>query len=348
MKNLKHYQKTVSGLAVLSMSVIALPAYASETLTMQNFIGTVTINTQPNADLQVTDSDKKTVSISEMSGGLIIDGNIKDPNSDDCAGYYGKYSVSWFKKPEKTGQMGGYKNLLDYPNLIISGPEDLNLVIENSIPFMTVGNIGSLDAKFESCGKFKAGDVSGPTNLQIKGSADVVLGNIQDFDLSLKGSGDVETGNAAKITLNLMGSGNIEMADVGTAQIKSVGSGDIEIDMIRGDVQYETRGSGDFEAGDITGNLNLKSRGSGDFSADSVSGRYMSIESRGSGSVDIDGGDVETLFVTVSGSGDIRFDGTAVNAELKASGSSEIYVDRITGDLSQSNTGSSDIEIGDR
>jgi len=339
--------KVILGTSVL-VSFSATQAFADETLTIENFIGTINVQTAGGDTLRVTESrNDKSLDVSARSGSMKIDGNIDKPNGDDCEGYYGRYNISVFSKKEKSGQFGGYKDLESYPVLTISAPDDLNLIIKNSIPFITLGDMGSLDASLKSCGELNTGNLSGNARLSIKGSADANFGDIQDLDLMIKGSGDVDAGNAGNIKIDLTGSGDVELGDIKSADIRSVGSGDVEIRDMSGPLRYISRGSGDFDANDVSGDLVYNGRGSGDFSVKSVTGN-MSIQSRGSSRVEIDGGTVQKLIITAAGSGDVRFEGTAENAELFASGSSDIYVERVTGQVSKRETGSAEVKISNR
>lgn len=342
------YKKPLSFVTILlafTASAAISPAFANETLLIENFIGTIKVETREGAPLRVTQSQNdKALRVYEQDGSLRLDGGIAKPNGEDCEGHYGRYNVSWFNKKEKSGQFGGYANLDTFPIMTISAPDDVDVIIKNSIPFMTIGNMGALDVNLNYCGNLDIGDLSGNARVSIKGESDVTFGDIQNLDLSIKGSGDVTAGNADVVTIDLKGSGDIDLKDITAADIKSVGSGDIEIEKIRGPLVYISHGSGDFEADDILEGVVFEGHGSGDFSADSVSGD-VSIQSRGSSSVDIDDGRVGTLLVSTSGSGDVEIDAIAENAELFASGSCSIYVRRVKGNTSMRGSGSSNIKV---
>ena len=331
-----------------AVSAAANSAFANETLTIENFIGTINVETSEGAPLSVTKSQNgNTVTVSESSGRLRLDGGVAKPDGKDCEGHYGRYNVSFFSKKEKSGQFGGYKNLETYPVITVSAPSNVDVVIKNSIPFMTIGDIGALNATLNSCGNLDFGNLSGDARISIMGSADFTLGDIQNLELNIKGSGDVKAGNAGIVTIDLKGSGDVDLQDITAADIKSVGSGDVEIEQIKGPLVYVGRGSGDFEAVDILEGLVFEGRGSGDFSAERVTGD-VSIQSGGSSRVDIGDGSIGKLLVTTRGSGDVDIDAIAESAELFASGSGDIFVESVKGDLSMREAGSADIRVENR
>lgn len=329
-------------------SAAANSAFANETLTIENFIGTINIETSEGAPLRIIKSQNgDTVTVSESSGRLILDGGVAKPDGKDCEGHYGRYNVSFFSKKEKSGQFGGYKNLETYPVITVSAPDDVDVFIKNSIPFMTIGDMGALNATLNSCGNLDFGNLSGEARISIMGSADFTLDDIQNLDLTIKGSGDVKAGNAGIVTIDLKGSGDVDLQDITAVDIKSVGSGDVEIGQIRGPLVYVGHGSGDFEAVEILEGLVYEGRGSGDFSAESVTGD-VSIQSRGSSSVDIGDGSIGKLLVTTRGSGEVDIDAIVESAELFASGSGDISVKRVNGNVSMREAGSADIRVENR
>lgn len=333
---------------ILSVSLTAFmttPAFAdNNTLTIENFVGKITI--ENGSKLKVTHkSNSRNVDFDTSGDSLTIDGGISEPDGNDCVGYYGRGSWSFFSKKEKTGNFGGYENLDDYPELTIAAPEDVRLVITNSIPFGSVSDVSAANIKMSYCGNLKMSNINGPADIDIRGSGDISAGNIENIDASIKGSGDFEFENTKNAVISVRGSGDVEFNDADNADIKVSGSGDIEMGDIAKTLNIESAGSGDVSAGDVGEELIYKGRGSGDFELDSVSGT-AEIHVSGSGDVDIRDGDVETLIIKATDASDVRFDGTAINAELTASGASDIYVNEVSGKSDTRETGSADINIG--
>ena len=131
--------------AVLLSSVITAPAFAGPELSIEDFVGTINVQTSPDSKISITQDENMTgVNLYQDGDSLKLDGGIEKPDGNDCKGYYTSYSVSWFKK-ESNGKQGGYKNLKDYPKLTINVPKDTKLIIRNSIPFLTAEGLGAAD-----------------------------------------------------------------------------------------------------------------------------------------------------------------------------------------------------------
>lgn len=325
--------------------LIASPAFAGDTtLTIENFIGKIAIET--GSKLKVTNKQNSSDVDFDRSGDtLTIDGGISEPDGEDCKGYYGRGSWSFFSKKEKKGDFGGYENLDDYPNLTISAPENVTLVIKNAIPFGTISDIGAADIEMSYCGNLKMHNIDGAANLNIRGSGDISALDIGTVKASINGSGDLEFENTTDAIIKVRGSGDVDFGDADNADITVSGSGDIEMGNIAEMLHVESAGSGDVSSGDVGGGLIYKGRGSGDFELDNVSGD-ADIRVSGSGDVDIHDGNVDILTIKAKGASDVRFDGTAETAELSASGASDIYVGAVTGKSETRETGSADIDIG--
>ncbi len=326
-------------------AALASPAFADgPELLIEDFVGTIKVVETSSSTIKVTREDNmKGVNLYEDGGSLKIDGGVEDPDGDKCKGYYGKYNIVWFKK-ESSGELGGYEDLEDYPQLTIEAPKDTALVIRNSIPFMTAGDLGSVDADLDHCGKVNLGDIAGDVRANIRGSGDLTAGNIGNADISVRGSGDVEFNDAGHVEISISGSGDAEFENAQSAEISVSGSGDVEFEDIDGPLSVDSRGSGDFEAGNVNGDFVYDSRGSGDLDIDSVSGR-ISVDIRGSGDAHIDGGEASELRVSTTGSSDFSFGGTAQSADLYASGASDIYVAEVTGEVRQKERGAADITV---
>jgi len=341
-------------LLIISVAACAVtPAFASPafadgpTLTIENFVGRINVETAPGQDLQIIDAKRDAgVDISDRSNNLTIDGGIEKHDSKRCKGYYGNISWSLFGKKEKSDQIGGYENLDDLPELTISAPDNAHIIIKNTIPFGTIGDVGSTDVQVKHCGQLTFGNIETMGKFNIHGSGDIEAGNLGSLQANITGSGDMNFGNVAKdASISVRGSGDASFGDAETLDITVSGSGDIEFETVSEALSIDSSGSGDVSGESTYGTLTYESRGSGDFNIDEVNGQ-ADIKVAGSGDVDIDSGDVSYLKIKATGSSHVDFDGTTMDANLRASGASDIYVNKVTGQVTADESGASDIDIG--
>jgi len=333
-------------LAALATTVLTSAALANgPELLIQDFVGTVKIENNSSDNISITrDKNMIGVNLVEQGDNLKIDGGITDPDGNKCKGYYGSYSLGLFKK-NTSGEFGGYEDLEDYPQITIRAPKDAVLIIENSIAFVTAEDLGGTDLDLRYCGKVNLGNVTGDLLADIRGSADLTARDVGNVDVSIKGSGDLDVKNAGFVALSVAGSGDAEFENVKSADVRVSGSGDISFGDIDGPLAAESRGSGDIEAGNVAGDFIYEAGGSGDLDIGDVTGNRISIDVSGSGDVNIDGGDVQTLKVTASGASEVDYDGTAQNADLVATGASDIYVNKVTGEVRSKERGAADISV---
>jgi len=319
---MKKYTTTfVSAVVLAALSSNAM-ANEGQVLKIENFIGTIDVVTGDYDKIKVTDADG--APIDRSAAGVIIDGGetIRQVNCrqnklsvDISIGNWG-----WKKRS------GGYKNLNEYPKIKITAPETAHVIIDDSVIFGEIGTIGSADLRIRSCGDLELADVTGELDLKISGSGDVSMDNAGPATVSVSGSGDLTGGNFASLDLSVSGSGDVEIDDVvGFADISTGGSGDVEIGEIGGGLEYRGSGSSNLDADSVTGDLNIRTSGSGD--------------------VSIEGGKVGTLKIVSSGSSNVEFDGDAVDIEARAGGSSDVYVNRPSGTLQTSDSGSGDVHV---
>ena len=330
------------------MALLASPALAADTITIEDFVGTVTIETDSGSRLDITDDrNTKSADIEIKNDTLTIDGGIHDPDGSDCKGYYGRYNISIFGKGPENGEFGGYKDLEDYPNITISASSDVHLIVRNSILFGNAGNIGSADLDMRYCGNLKTGDIAGDLDVRVRGSADLTTGDVSRVDAKVSGSGDLEMANIESGDISISGSGDLDLNNAGVLKVRVSGSGDVEFETVTGEGIFRVSGSGDVDGDEVLGGMSYDGSGSGDMKVDTVRGD-VSIEVSGSGDVEIDDADIDHLYIRASGATDIDIDGEARSADLTASGASDIYVDTVTGSVEKSASKSADIEIGNR
>jgi len=333
-------------LSALTTTLLAGTALANgPELIIEDFVGTIKVENTSSNDISI-ESEKlmKGVTLVELDEGLKIDGGITKPDGNKCKGYYGSYSFGLFKK-ESSGEFGGYEDLEDYPQITLRVPADTVLVVRNSIPFLTSEDFSRTDLDLRYCGKVNIGNVDGDLRANIRGSADLTALNVGDVDVDIRGSGDLDVQDAGFVSLSVAGSGDAEFESAKGADVRVSGSGDISFGDIDGSLAAESRGSGDIDAGDVAGDFVYDAGGSGDLDIGDVTGNRISIDVSGSGDVDIDGGDVKTLTITSSGASDVTYDGTAETADLIASGASDIYVRKVTGEVRSKERGAADISV---
>ncbi len=330
------------------MSTTAL-ANDGQVLEIKNFIGTIEWSNGPELEADIV-RENDTLDLTMSDNKLVVDGGLEEVDTTNCRGYSGKYSFSWSwgKKEDgkkSQGRFGGYKDLDEFPKLKLTIPADVDVIINESIPF-TYGapDVGSLSSETRGCGDIEIGNAQDFIKIKSSGSGDFTAANVPEAEISLRGSGDIELGDIDSLVLNLSGSGDGSVVSAGSAEISIKGSGDVEIGDVSGDLFADSHGSGDMNFGSVRGDLAYKGRGSGDFYADSAYGR-VSLELKGSGDAEIDAGDVSELYITASGSSNVEFGGTAATANLRVSGAADIEVERVTGELVQSDSGAADIDV---
>ncbi|WP_026942799.1 GIN domain-containing protein [Hellea balneolensis] len=335
-----------TGLAALATALLTGTALANgPELLIEDFVGTIKIENSASGNISITqDKNMRGVNLVEQGSGLKIDGGISDPDGNKCKGYYGSYSLGLFKK-EKSGEFGGYEDLEDYPQITISAPDNTMLIIQNTIAFVTAENLGETDLDLRYCGKLNLGDVAEDLRANIRGSADLTAKDVGDVFVDIRGSGDLNVNNAKFVSLSVAGSGDAEFDNVLGADVSVSGSGDISFGNIAGSFAAESRGSGDIDVENVAGDFIYDAGGSGDLDIGDIVGNRVSIDVSGSGDVDIDGGNIETLTITASGASEVDYGGQAETADLIATGASEIWVDKVTGDVRSKERGAADISV---
>jgi hypothetical protein len=320
----------LAGTSVLSTTTAQSggQAYSGDTVSIENFIGTVEIRTGGGSQINVAISNPgehagdPTVS---QNGNLVaIDGGESVRNLN-CSNRNGSMRIG-------RGGWNGWRSgnpISEYPTLTITAPESVALELRRSAFQGETGDLGRADITMSSCGNLVMGDIAGAANINISGSGDITAGSVgDDLGISINGSGDVELGRiGGEVDLDIAGSGDVIMADV---------SGDTEVNI---------NGSGDVRFADI-GGVTVRVSGSGDIAADSMNGAFFA-RINGSGDIEIDGGRAEPFEAQIHGSGDIDFDGTAVNVEINEGGSGDIDIADIEGSVNWRRHGRTVLRVGD-
>ena len=352
-----------SCLALLVATSVSVPAWAKDApvLKIENFIGTIDVRTGDYDKITVTEAggasvDRHEANVTIDDGQTIKNTNCRSSNlsADISIGQW-----TWRKRK------GGYKDLEQYPKIVITAPENTHLIIDEAIIFGDIDNIGSADIQVNSCGDLQFANIRDHIDLRIAGSGNVAMGDVGSGDIAIAGSGDFTALDMNSVKISIAGSGDVLVADIsqearatvagsgdtefasvgGDFNFRGVGSGDLDVGNIGGNADISTAGSSDVELGRIEGDLSYSSSGSGDFDADYVGGTKLSAKIGGSGTVDIDGGNVTELYIKAGGSGSVHYNGKSTNAELYAGGSGSVTVQEPSGRLRKEKHGSGSIRI---
>ncbi len=326
----------------------------ADELIIRDFIGVVTVKTNSNQALRVTDKShddgpRAKMDIQTSPHRIVLDGNIRKLNRKNCQNYYARFDLTNRNgDPKIDGRYGGYKHLEEYPNIVIEGPEDLIVTTNNVILFSEMGNIGKADLNLSACGKIEIGNIAKPSAINISGSADVWLGHADDLALSISGAGDVNGKAVQALDLAISGAGDVTLDRAEQVKISLSGAGDVEIDHINNGLEVSASGSGDLEFDTVQGDLTYVAAGAGDLEIDHYAGGDIEIRLSGSGDVDINAGQAQWLKVNSSGHSHFEFDGHADNAKLSASGSSTVIVEKVTQTLSTEEHNSANVKVDKR
>lgn len=324
--------------------LVAAPAAAQDTrhsdidsVTVTDFIGTVRIETaQGDVRLsRVSGADADYPVFVETSGGVLTVRSDEDP--DDTNWWR---QVNWRKHHENAFEVF----LEDYPTLTLTVPAGTNLNFDSAVIALDagdtrgalrvddghvdgkIGDLSTADINIHGSGDLETGAVAGALNINIHGSGDFIAASAATMDADIHGSGDIKIGNVAgETSTDIHGSGDITIADVGGAFSASI------------------HGSGDIDAGRINGGADLSIQGSGDINLARIAGE-SSASVMGSGDIDIADGRAEGLRVRLAGSGGFDFGGVAVNPDIRADNSSDVYIRSHEGTVRV--RGDGDVRIG--
>ncbi|RKQ69165.1 hypothetical protein DES40_1952 [Litorimonas taeanensis] len=339
---------TAITLTALAPQSIAQDIGAPE-LRIENFIGTIHWKNSEGPVKIIAEKKTRDVNFDTANSGLVINGNIDSIDGSECKSYHGSYDFDFFGSKKNKGTLGGYENLEDFPMLEIALPANTQLIINNAVIYSQgAPDIHSADLSLQYCGQIKLGDVSGDMVLENRGSTDVVFGRAGRVEASLKGSGDIKGKDIGALILRARGSGDVEFKQADDIDITTRGSGDVEIDTVQGSILASSSGSGDLDFDTVYGALDYSTSGSGDLSIENFKGgpsSYIKVESQGSGDVSIDGTEVREIFVRASGSSTVNIDVDTIDADVKASGSTDVYLGDVSGVLISKESGSADIHI---
>ncbi|HHL42291.1 MAG TPA: hypothetical protein ENJ42_01615, partial [Hellea balneolensis] len=133
---MKNAIKFIGSVSLLAM--ISAQAMAGETLEIRNFIGTIDVVTGDYDKITITDADGAHVSTS--TGHTLVDDGRKINNAN-CRSTKSSVKIgigkwSWNKRT-------GYKDLDEYPKLLIKAPDFTHVIIKDSILFGNIDDVAS-------------------------------------------------------------------------------------------------------------------------------------------------------------------------------------------------------------
>jgi hypothetical protein len=169
------------------------------------------------------------------------------------------------------------------------------------------------------------------------------------IDIKESKSTDYDIGAVGGIlTLDLSGSGDVSAADAKDPVVRLSGSGDAEFEKVSGKLEGRLSGSGDLSItrADVTSG-ELAASGSGDVAVEDGDFAMLNVRLSGSSSVTLGDGKIGSLTLISSGSSEVRVGAVVADADLSASGSSDIALHEVTGQVKQAHHGSASIKVGD-
>lgn len=192
--------------------------------------------------------------------------------------------------------LGFIRFLEDNPKIAVSVPPRTPLAVDDFV------------------GEIRVGDLDAPLALKGRGSVKGRIGNVTEAEIDLFGSTEIDLGRVSgRIDLVLRGSSDVRVVSSGTATIEASGSSEVHIGPVAGDLKIDSSGSTQVVVESVNGSLSIRSSGSSD--------------------VDIGGGRADPLSVRVSGAATISFAGNANDPDIMASGSANIRIGSVTGQI---------------
>lgn len=305
----------VFGLGLLLSARVALPAAAAQdfdtdTISIQDFIGSVTVKTlsadsrEEKIRVKIKQGKtNRTVEVLDEKTRVVVRAEAIAERDDDrcCNRAIRRTYTPRAGRKASTGPALDEAFFADYPTLIITVPMKANVsFIDARIKLAMEDFDGRLD--LDACYVYgETGDVDEAVVGILSGSR-LIMGNVDGgIEIDVSGDGDLKVGTAA-------------IADVDIA-----GPGDVVFDRVEG-------------------MLDISVAGSGVVRADWVEGP-MTVRVAGSGGAAIRDGRADRLRAIIDGSGGILFNGLTVNPDLRLYGSSEVRLARVQGRVTHEGSG---------
>ncbi len=311
--------------------------YSADRLVIEDFIGTLTIETVPaGGDIAVhveaTRAQLDLLPIALDGGVLTIEW---DGEPDRLRRWYEFWRGRW---------MADLNALHRYPTLVLSVPADVEIEIDDLI--------GHWDIDYReahiSMGVERGSGTVGATpsaEINIAGDADLEIGPVQGLlTAHVAGSGVFRAATAGEAEISVAGSGDALVGAVaGSLSMRVSGSGDVFAEAADR-AEATVSGSGSIRLGRADGGLAAVVQGSGSVAVDVVNGPFEASIS-GSGDVVVDDGRASPFEVAIAGSGGVRFGGTVVDPVVRISGSGDVTLGAVEGNLAATTVGTGDVRV---
>lgn len=312
-------------------------SYAADRLVIDDFIGTLTIETTPaGGDVELhVDATRAQLDLLPIAfeGGVLTVAWEGEP--DRHRRWYEFWRGRW---------MADLNALHRYPTLILSVPADVEIEIDNLIGHW---DIADRDAHVRVGVERGSGTIGAAPSAEIDvaGDADLEIGPVGNrLVVHVAGSGTLMATSAGEAEISVAGSGDVAIGAVtGLLSMSVSGSGEVTAEAADR-VEASVSGSGAIRLGAVDGGLAVAVQGSGSVSADRVNGPFEASIS-GSGGVNIADGRGSPFDVTIAGSGGVRFGGTAVDPIVRISGSGGVTLGAVEGDLDATTAGTGNVQV---
>ncbi|MEP1231542.1 MAG: DUF2807 domain-containing protein [Litorimonas sp.] len=325
----------------LASALMIVPnlAFAQSQFIIEDFVGTIHWSqSSEGVDVKVTRGEDELNIQRSASDDVRLSGDYAKLTRIQCKGSGDNRRLSVTRRVD-------YKSLSDYPELHVSIPNDVTVILKNSVPFIYGSpDMQTFEASSKGCGNIEVGAVAsllearlsgssqftakniGEGQIKISGSSEMRIEDVEDLDLDLSGASEFLANNVKNLKSNLSGSSDMRVSDVdGVAQVKLSGATNAHVGNVSDGLDYQGSGSSNIDILSVTGPIHIGISGASD--------------------VDIKGGVADKLKVSVSGSSSVNFGGLATNVEAKVSGASDISISEVSGTLKQSRSGSAEINI---
>lgn len=282
-------------------------SFSGDEIEIEDFIGTIVIETGPGMTLSATLESGVAVAAGELDApvvrrtknGVSVEGDdrAKVRNCNTSNGSYHLQIKGHSKRP-----------LSDFPVLRMTAPSNADLDLEIVAGLATIGDVAEADAGVSGCGDITLANVAGELEAGVNGSGDIAAGDVGALSAAIRGSGDIRVGEVA-----------------GEAEMSIAGSGDIAVGRVGGEMELNIAGSGDIRAAGGAGELEVNIHGSGDVRIEDGAFGDAELNIAGSGDIRIDG-EVRDLAISIAGSGDIRVATATGEVDVSRFGGGDIYV----------------------
>ncbi|MGF1453911.1 MAG: GIN domain-containing protein [Alphaproteobacteria bacterium] len=266
--------------------------YQASQLSVEDFTGTLIVAVGDPGVIKVTlngeAEDLDDLTVRQKNDRVLIEG------TDTVRS--GRGFGRWFRGRDYDGDLD------DYPTITVAVPKGAEIVINDMIGALTVG------------------DTEGALTLE-KISVEGTVGAVASARIGIAGSGVIEIDSVAgDLAVAVAGSGSVRAGNTGgEASLSIAGSGSVILGSLGQALRVSISGSGDVRVGEVASAVRISVSGSGD--------------------VTIDEGRADPFKISINGSGDVVFGGTAVDPSIAVNGSGDVRIGAMEGRLRSSGNG---------